>query len=113
MPEHVRAAVQCVKSRQLLGQMASLRLLSEASPVPISYKLTALTQLGAVVGAAAPGALIRCWTWQDAPQKFGIIHPISVKVLITLKKKKKLITCTFITVTLFLDFPQPPKSKSI
>lgn len=107
MPEHVRAAVQCVKSRQLLGQMASLHLLSEASPVPISYKLTALTQPGAVADAAAPGALIRCWTWQDALQRFRIIHPnhtVSVKVLITLEKKK-LITCTFITVTLFLDFP--------
>lgn len=71
--------------------MASLRLLSEASPVPISYKLTALTQPGAVADTAAPRALIHCWTWQDASQRFGIVHPnhtISVKVLITLKKKK-------------------------
>lgn len=80
-----------MKSRQLLGQMASLRLLSEASPVPIPYILTALTQPGAVADAAAPEALIHCWTWQDAPQRFGIIHPdhtVSVKVLVTFKKKK-------------------------
>lgn len=103
-----------MKSRQLLGQMASLRLLSEVSPVPISYILTALTQLGAVAGTAAPGALIRCWTWQDAPQRFGIVHPnhtVSVKVLITLKKM--LIIPTFITVILLLDFPQSPKTKPI